>query len=75
MNCIALQNGLRVGGIFLAGFLVGAHKYHVLYYLPAILNPQLRWIKPWYLAYEREKVEAAHAAYYKEVVRKMGECE
>lgn len=75
MNYVALRTGLQNGGIFWSGFLLGAHKYHLLYYLPVVLNPQLRCVKPWDTYNTGEKVLAHRATYYKELQRKMAECE
>ena len=46
MNYAALKRGAAVAGVFWTGFFFGAHKYHLLYYLPPLLNPQLRCVKP-----------------------------
>lgn len=75
MNYAVLKHSIATGGVFWTGFLFGAHKYHLLYYLPPLLNPQLRCVKPWWVYSDELKELARRETYYAEVQRKMSECE
>ncbi len=75
MNYPALRNGMRMGMAFSLGALLGAHKYHCEYYLPAWCNPWLRHGNLHESQNERHCDLAFNEAYYTELRRRMAKYE